>query len=115
MLAANQNYDLAKTPCSDQSDDPFLDPASDACKDFKSSGLSPIASAFTPKSFGSDKKDDNTSNLAAQVKFAVAGSQYRLGVFTSELGEAQRAILVVSQFSTVDRIKRLLKVRYFLS
>lgn len=35
-----------------QSDDPFLDPTSGADKDVKASGLSPVASAFTPGRFG---------------------------------------------------------------
>lgn len=93
-----------------QSEDPFLDPASAANQGANVSGLSPVASAFTPR--------DQEANAQFQTAFgnhALLGNtsdvqSFKQGTFTSEDDNLSRSIVVESQFTVTQRIKSLFKV-----
>ena len=104
-----------------QSEDPFLDPASAAGQGRMVSNLSPVASSFTPGGRYNNAVTVSRGQESNAQHQAVFGSQARLGtyfavqsfkkgIFTID-EEISRSMVVESEFSATERIKRIFNVR----
>lgn len=93
-----------------QSEDPFLDPSSAGAK---VSGLSPVASSFTPR--GQESHAQYQTAFGNNARLGNSSVQpFKKGIFTSD-DDVSRSFVVESEFTTTERIKRLFNVSCLLS